>query len=236
MVRRLWLPAVGGTALLIVLGAGRPPLPSPVTPDPAHWAPAELNVAWVGHASVLIGFAGTYLLTDPTFFSRVGVQIGGITLGPQRVVAPALTPDELPPLDAVLITHAHMDSLDMPSLRAVAGARVLVLPHETRDLADGLGFRDVVELDWGERLRAGGVEIEAVRVDHWGRRWPWDQWRGYNGYLLSRGEVRLLFASDTAYTPLLGKLAAERGVTAAMLGIGAYDPWVHNHATPEQAW
>jgi L-ascorbate metabolism protein UlaG (beta-lactamase superfamily) len=73
-------------------------------------------------------------------------------------------------------------------------------------------------------------------VNHWGRRWPWERWRGYDGYLLSRGDVRVLFASDTAYSPELAAYAKRRQVTVAILGIGAYDPWIRNHETPEQAW
>jgi L-ascorbate metabolism protein UlaG (beta-lactamase superfamily) len=80
------------------------------------------------------------------------------------------------------------------------------------------------------------VTIEAVPVNHWGKRWPWERWRGYNGYLLSRGDVRVLFASDTAYTASLGAFARERGATVAILGTGAYDPWIMNHADPEQVW
>jgi L-ascorbate metabolism protein UlaG (beta-lactamase superfamily) len=213
------------------------PAPPPAVPTPARWSAAELNVAWIGHASVLVGFAGTTLLTDPAFFERVGVQIGPLTIGPRRLVAPALRPEELPPLDAVLVTHAHMDSLDRPSLRRIAPAtKLLVVPPRTRDLVDDLGFRQVVELGWGERVTAGGVEIEAVEVRHWGRRWPWDGWRGYNGYLLTKGATRVLFASDTAFTDTIGRLGAARDIELAIIGNGAYDPWIRNHANPEQVW
>ena len=85
-------------------------------------------------------------------------------------------------------------------------------------------------------LRVPGVEIQAVEVKHWGKRWPWERWRGYNGYLFSRDADTVLFASDTAYTPALGRLGADRPITAAILGNGAYDPWIRNHADPEQVW
>jgi L-ascorbate metabolism protein UlaG (beta-lactamase superfamily) len=233
--------------LLVVLAAGAVvyaareamsrPVPPTVTPTPRAWSAGDLNVAWVGHASVLVGFGATTILTDPAFFERIGVQLGPVTVGPRRLVEPALRPTDLPSLDAVLVSHAHMDSLDRPSLRAVAGgARLLVVPPRTRDLVDDLGFARVIELGWGERVRAGDVDIEAVELRHWGRRWPWDGWRGYNGYLLSRGDVRVLFASDTAYTDAVGRLGAARPLAAAILGNGAYDPWIRNHADPEQVW
>jgi L-ascorbate metabolism protein UlaG (beta-lactamase superfamily) len=185
---------------------------------------------------VLIDFAGTRILTDPAFFARIGVALGPVTFGPTRVVRAALAPEDLPPLDAVVVTHAHMDSLDRPSLGRVNRAPLLVTPRRTRDLVDDLGFPRVVELGWGERVDAGGVTIEAVPVNHWGKRWPWDNWRGYNGYLFTKGERRVLFASDTAYTEAFATLAGGAPIDVAMFGIGAYDPWIHNHANPEQVW
>ncbi len=176
------------------------------------------------------------ILTDPAFFARIGVQLGPVTIGPQRLVEPALRPGDLPPLDAVVVSHAHMDSFDLPSLRTVAGAPLLVLPPRTRELVDGLGFTRVVELAWGQRIMAGDVEIQAVEVAHWGRRWPWEPWRGYNGYLFTKGADTVLFASDTAFTEAIGRLGDGRSITAAIIGNGAYDPWIHSHANPEQVW
>jgi L-ascorbate metabolism protein UlaG (beta-lactamase superfamily) len=195
-----------------------------------------LTIAFVGHASVLIDFGGTKILTDPALYDRIGVTIGPFTIGPKRVVASALSADEVPPLDAVLVTHAHMDSLDRPSLARLAATPLLVVPERTRDLVTDLGYRRVVELGWGEDVAAGGVTIEAIPVRHWGRRWPWERWRGYSGYLLRRGDLTVLFASDTAYSPELAALARDHHVTVAILGIGAYDPWIWNHENPEEAW
>jgi L-ascorbate metabolism protein UlaG (beta-lactamase superfamily) len=213
------------------------PAPPPVRPMPAGWQPTDLDVAWIGHATVLIGLGGTMILTDPALFDRVGVPLGPVTLGPKRLVAPALGPADLPPLDAVLVTHAHMDSLDRPSLRALAPrTKLLVVPPRTRDLVDDLGFTRVVELGWGARVTAGGVTIEAFEVKHWGRRWPWDHWRGYDGFLLTKGGATVLFAPDTAYTDLVARAGRRQPLDVAILGIGAYDPWIAHHADPEQAW
>jgi L-ascorbate metabolism protein UlaG (beta-lactamase superfamily) len=207
-----------------------------VRPAPRTWSAADLTMAYVGHASVLIDFAGTRILTDPTFFDRIGVAVGPLTFGPKRVTRAALAPEDLPPLDAVVVTHAHLDSLDLPSLARLQQVPLLVLPERTADLVAGLSFPHVVELGWGRASSAGDVAIEAVEVNHWGRRWPWGRWRGYNGYLFTRGDVRVLFASDTAYTPAIGRIGRARGVTVAVLGNGAYDPWIANHASPEQVW
>lgn len=214
----------------------RAPPPAAHTPDPAAWSQRDLTVAYLGHASVLIDFGGTLLLTDPTLYDRIGLALGPITIGPMRMVSSALGAGAIPKLDAVLVSHAHMDSLDRRSLARLASTPLLVVPERTADLVDDLGYSRVVELPWGRQAAAGGVSIEAVEVKHWGRRWPWERGRGYDGYLLRRGATSVLFASDTAYSPALAEFARRRGVTVAILGIGAYDPWVWNHQTPEQAW
>lgn len=211
-------------------------VPSPGHPDWRSWKASELSVAYVGHASVLVDFGGIRILTDPAFFDRIGMTIGPLTVGPKRVVASALRPEELPPLDAIVVSHAHLDSLDLPSLGRLTATPLLVLPERTKDIVAGLDFPRIVELGWGSHVDVGGVDIEAIEVNHWGKRWPWERWRGYNGYVLSRGGMRVLFASDTAYTPALGAAARERGVSVAIIGNGAYDPWITNHADPEQVW
>jgi L-ascorbate metabolism protein UlaG (beta-lactamase superfamily) len=233
--RRSARPACAWLALALLVVACSPPAP-PQRPQPASWTGDGVTFAYLGHASVLIDFGGTMLLTDPTLNARIGLSLGPLTIGPKRQVACALTAEELPKLSAVLVSHAHMDSLDRPSLARLSATPMLVVPERTRDLVSDLGYAEVVELPWGKTVEAGGVTIEAVEVSHWGRRWPWDGWRGYDGFLLSRGDVRVLFASDTAFSRKLAEYARSRHVTVAILGIGAYDPWVWNHETPEEAW
>lgn len=225
-------------SLVLTVGvacAAVPPAPEQLTPE--TWGNARLAAGYVGHATVLLSLSGTVFLTDPAFFDRVGVVLGPLTLGPRRVVAPALTLARLPHPAAIVITHAHMDSLDLRSLRALPRDVTLVAPTGCRDLLGGLGFRDYVELAWGERTTVDGVTIEAVPVSHWGRRLPWGRNRGYNGYLFTRDDVRVLFASDTASTTLFDRFrSAEAPLDLAILGNGAYDPWIRNHANPEQVW
>src|ERR1051326_21638 len=85
-----------------------PVLPAPHKPRPAEWGDERLTVAWLGHATVLINFYGTWLLTDPALRSRVGVRVGAMTLGPRRLVRPAVTIREVPKLDAGLVSHPHL--------------------------------------------------------------------------------------------------------------------------------
>ena len=104
------------------------------TPTPGSWSDNAITLAWLGHATVLINFYGVRILTDPTLFSRIGVDLFVGTLGPLRLVQCALTPDDLPEIDLVLVSHAHFDHLDTPSLGAVRGRPAAVMAWETSDL------------------------------------------------------------------------------------------------------
>ena len=225
-------------ALLLLASTGgcsadSPPPPHLLAPD--RWGDDVLAIGWVGHATVLVKLAGTTILTDPALFDRIGVSVGPVTIGPRRVVASALPLERLPHLDAVVITHAHMDSLDLPTLRALPKDTTLVAPTDCRSLLGDLGFRSYVELAWGEQTTVRGVTIQAIPVRHWGKRWPWGITRGYNGYLFRRDGVNVLFASDTAYTKDFARFRDTR-LEVAIFGNGAYDPWIRNHANPEEVW
>lgn len=99
-----------------------------------------------------------------------------------------------------------------------------------------LGFSNVTELHWGETIEAAGVRVTAIQTRHWGERFPWSNWHGYNAYLLERNGHAILFGGDTAYTDNFRKACAARRIHLAILPIGGYEPWIHSHASPEQAW
>ena len=205
--------------------------PAPLRPDPGSWRPEDLTVAWLGHSTTLINFAGITILTDPVLYPRVGLGWGPFIVGPKRHVAPALRLAELPRVDLILLSHAHMDHFDLRTLARVAKGAPVVTAHRTSDLLR----RPATELSWGERTNVSNLEIEAVEVRHWGARVRTDDFRGYNGYILRRGGRSILFAGDTAYTPLFRKLRGQGPFDLAMFPIGAYDPWIGAHCTPEQA-
>lgn len=212
-----------------------PLLASPHKPDPARWRDDELTVAWLGHATVLINFYGTWLLTDPALRPRIGVQVGrALTVGPRRLVQPALTARELPPLSAVLVSHAHMDHCDLGTLRQLPRATYAVVQHGNGDLVRRFGR--VSALAWGESVATGGARIESIEVNHWGARKLTDKHRGYGGFLIEKQGRALVFGGDTAYTRAFASLRQRANVVLAMLPIGAYDPYIFAHANPEQAW
>lgn len=218
---------------------GRDVPAAPHTPVPSAWSDNAITLAWLGHATVLINFYGMRILTDPTLFTRIGVDVGVGTLGPLRLVRCALTPDALPEIDLVLVSHAHFDHLDTPSLAAVRGRPAAVMAASTSDLLPRRHYASVEELRWNETTRVntprGDAEVRALEVKHWGARIRRDTHRGYTGFVVEREGRRLLIGGDTAQTDAFRSHRTHGPFEAAIMPIGAYEPWVRNHCTPEQA-
>ncbi len=206
--------------------AQRPALPAASERD-------ELSARWLGHASVLIRVGGVTILTDPVLSDRVGVRLGKWTIGVERVAAPALTPADLPPIDLVLLSHAHFDHLDRPTLRAIASDRTTVVTPRNVGRVVPRGFRRVIELPWGRQMRFRGLCIRSIEPAHWGARIAWDRHREYAAFSILAPDHSVLFGGDTAMTNAFSEFGP---IDLGILGIGAYEPEIHNHATPEQAW
>jgi len=215
----------------------RPVLPPPARPDPKSWPDRGLYAAWLGHATVLLKIDGFTVLTDPVFSRRVGLNFGPLTLGIKRLVSPALTVRDLPRVDLVLLSHAHMDHFDIPSLRDLEDRKLRVITAtRTSDLLRPERYRSVTEIGWGGRERVGPVEVRAFEVKHWGARMRSDTYRGYNGYTLTAGRYQVLFGGDTADTHLFSSVRSVKPYDLAIMPVGAYNPWIRYHCTPEQAW
>ena len=208
-------------------------------PRPLSWNDRTLTAAWLGHATVLINFYGVNILTDPVLFPRIGIRLPGGTIGPKRLTEPALWVHELPEIDIVLLSHAHFDHFDIRTLRRLSRRADVVLAPKTRDLLRWKWFRSKTELRWGQSITlerpAGSIRVRAFKVQHWGARLRHDDHRGYNGYVMQREGHRILFAGDTAFTDAFADLRRQTRYDLAIMPIGAYDPWIRSHATPEQA-
>jgi L-ascorbate metabolism protein UlaG (beta-lactamase superfamily) len=213
--------------------------PAPFVPKPSSWSDNQITLAWLGHSTVLVNFYGIRILTDPALVSHVGISVGLGTIGPKRFVAPALSLLQLPPVDVLLLSHAHMDHMDLPTLRLLSKTPATITARATRDLVTGTSFQQVTELGWGDRTiyrnGNGDIQIQAFEVKHWGQRWPSDLPRGYNGYILRREGKAIIFGGDTAVTPTFGEIRSKGPFEVAIMPIGAYRPWIWNHCTPEEA-
>jgi L-ascorbate metabolism protein UlaG (beta-lactamase superfamily) len=223
-----------------ILKSWHPIAPAFAKPNPSQWSDRQVTAAWLGHATVLINFSGINILTDPVLFPRIGIRIPFLfTIGPKRLTAPALTVDELPRIDIVLLSHAHFDHLDWRTLSYLDPATKVITAPRTRDLLNWTRLRDITELGWDEgqliETAAGIIKITAVPVRHWGARMQHDDYRGYNAYLIERNGRRVLFGGDTAFTDQFVEVRQHGPVDLAVFSIAAYNPWIRTHADPEQA-
>jgi L-ascorbate metabolism protein UlaG (beta-lactamase superfamily) len=202
-------------------------------PDLSRWNGHELAAVWIGHATILLRVGGLTILTDPVLSNRIGVGLGIMTGGPRRFIGPALKLRELPALDLILVSHAHFDHLDRPTLARLPRDVPVVTARDTSDLIRDLGFANVTEMGWGEKLGISSMQLTAQKVVHWGARTFYDHHRGFNAYLIEAGNRRVLYGGDTAYHDHFRGVGK---VDLAILGIGAYNPFIKAHASPDQAW
>ncbi len=195
--------------------------------------PHDLAVSWLGHASVLLGLGDQRMVVDPVLSRRIGPRVRTRTIGIERLEPAPFGPDSLRGVDAILITHAHFDHLDRETLMGMTDERTTVIVPKRCGRLVPRGFGRVVELDEGGVFELQDTEIRAHAPRHWGARAWLDRSRGFSAYELRHGVGNVFFAGDTAYTDAFDGL---EDIDLAVFGIGAYNPWEHMHATPEQVW
>jgi L-ascorbate metabolism protein UlaG (beta-lactamase superfamily) len=219
-------------------------LQAATSPRPAAWPKGDLTATWIGHSTVLLNFCGTTILTDPVMGERIAPpEILGANYGLRRHAQLPLAFGDLPPIDLVLLSHAHYDHWDMWTLRQFSAKSNAIVPRNDADLLDGCKFASITELDWGHTTKIGDLAITAVHVEHWGARWgaP-EKDRGYNGYIIEGHGRKIFFGGDTAYQNRdtgaqvdWPKRVGQQGFDLCLMPIGAY--FYHmNHETPEEAW
>jgi L-ascorbate metabolism protein UlaG (beta-lactamase superfamily) len=204
-----------------------PDLPRLATPPPPG---ARARITWLGHASFLVQVDGVSLLVDPALR-------GSIFGGSRRNVPPGIPLARLPRIDAALVSHAHYDHLDRPTLARVGAPVIAGLGTAPILRATGL---PVTELGWGASTALGGVKVTFVPAQHWSRRSPTDVNRVlWGGFVIEGRAASVYHAGDTAWFEGFRRIgAAFPGLDAALLPIGAYDPgWFmeRQHMNPEQA-
>ena len=217
--------------------------PSPLPPARPPARSGGLRVTFIGHASFLVQVAGRNILIDPVFAERTSPLAW---LGPRRVNPPGIAWDDLPEIDAVLLTHGHYDHLDLATLaRLWRRFRPLVVAPLGNDAVIRRRHPEIAVsvLDWGEaRALGGGVVAHLAPALHWSARWPWDRRMAlWGAFVLTTPAGVLYHAGDTAF----GDGALFRAVRArfgppvlAHLPIGAYAPrWfmANQHMDPAEA-
>jgi L-ascorbate metabolism protein UlaG (beta-lactamase superfamily) len=211
---------------------------------PVAVAAGELGVMFLGHSSFLLQFGGSAtqrpvnVLVDPVFATRLVVL--------RRMTRAGVRVEDLPAIDIILLTHAHMDHLNRPTLRRVARATrrrtgsgpIAIVPRGVEDLVRGMGFREVRTLAWWESTDVAGLKVTLTPAKHWGARLFTDIHRLFGGYVLedSSGH-RLYHSGDTAYFEGFKEIGDRLQPQVALLPIGAYFPDAYRavHTSPEEA-
>ncbi len=207
----------------------------------AGWQAAQPGPAlmWLGHAAFLLRLDGRNILLDPFLGEEAGPVRG---LSPRRFVPPGLAPEQLPPIDLVLISHNHYDHLCTDTLARLAGRErmTLVVPLRLGAFFRKHGFGRVVELDWHEQHRQDELRITALPAIHWSKRTAFDANRTlWAGFALAGAGLNLCFTGDTAYHPAVFREIGRRHgpFDHALVPIGAYEPraiMAGHHANPEE--
>ncbi|GIR49194.1 MAG: hypothetical protein CM15mP58_12910 [Burkholderiaceae bacterium] len=146
-----------------------------------HLSSEQPSVTWIGHSTLLVRFNGKTILTDPIFSTRASPFS---IIGPKRVVPPALSLHELPPIDFVVISHSHYDHLDLKTIKKLVIKRkktVFFVPLGLKDLLEGVGARKVFELDWWDEIRNGRYNIYCNPAHHWSARSLFDRKKEFWG-------------------------------------------------------
>jgi L-ascorbate metabolism protein UlaG (beta-lactamase superfamily) len=197
-----------------------------------------LRVTWLGHSSVLVEIDGVVVLTDPIFSERLS-PLGFI--GPKRFFPSPLSVDELPPIDAVVISHDHYDHLDQASvIELLPRVRRFVMPLGVGSHLAYWGIPDerIVELDWWEETRIGdALRLIACPARHFsGRGFSGDQTEWASFAMVGPGH-RVFFSGDTGLMPQFEQVGHRFGpFDLSLVKIGAYGRgWPDIHVDPEQA-
>jgi N-acyl-phosphatidylethanolamine-hydrolysing phospholipase D len=212
----------------------KPELPdAPKTPAPwravareeiARPPDAGWRVTWLGHASFLLQGGGVSLLIDP-MFSEICAPLPFPSL--RRKVAPPCRIADLPEIDTILLTHAHYDHLDLPSLREIGPATRILTAEGHAKWLRGKGFANVGELAWHDSAEISpGIRVTATPAQHFTARTPFDRNRAHwCGWLVEGAGCKLWHVGDSGYCPVFSEIGGRYGpIDFGMIPIGAYQP------------
>ena len=203
-------------------------------PQSTHYA------IWIGHSSYLINTGDVTVLTDPVFSNRAS-PVGWA--GPERLIPPAMSLEQLPSIDVVVISHNHYDHLDLPSLKMLQKNNpnvVFLVPQGDKALLDSNGMGNVSEFRWWQNIQIKQTEFTFTPVQHWsGRGVTGRNSSLWGGWFVKSPSLSIYHAGDTGYSNDFVVTQKRLGTPdVAFIPIGAYKPrWFmkNQHVDPAEA-
>ena len=203
----------------------------------------EETLTWIGHSTFLWQYRGVNIITDPHLSNRAS-PVG--FAGPERLSPPAISLQNLPDLDIVVISHNHYDHLDKSTVLGIYEKQkskppLFLVPLGMKEWFVNIGIKSgVIELDWWESHQVGGWKYHAVPVQHWSRRGLLDTNKVlWAGWVVEAPDKRLFFAGDTGYSKDFKDIGNRfKSMDLSLIPIGAYAPrWFMKdmHCSPEEA-
>ena len=198
------------------------------------------RVTWLGHSSVLVEIDGYRILFDPIWGERASPFV---FMGPQRFHEPPLALEDLPPLDAIVISHDHYDHLDYPTIRHFVQQRVaFMVPLGVGEHLQywGVDKDRITELDWWQSHKIGDLEFTATPARHQSGRTieatttRHSLWAGWS---VQGPDHAIYYSGDTSMFPAMAEIGRRLGpFDVTLIDSGAYNQlWRDNHLGPEQA-
>lgn len=203
-------------------------------PKSTHYA------IWMGHATFLLNTGDVTVLTDPIFSERAS-PVGWA--GPKRLIPPAMSLEQLPSIDVVVISHNHYDHLDLPSLKVLQKNNpnlAFLVPQGDKTLLDSQGLSNVSEFRWWQNIQINQTEFIFTPVQHWsGRGITGRNTSLWGGWFLKSPSLSVYHAGDTGYSNDFVVTQKRLGTPdVAFIPIGAYKPrWFmkNQHVNPAEA-
>ncbi|MBN1500131.1 MAG: MBL fold metallo-hydrolase [Spirochaetes bacterium] len=225
-------------------------------PDFSKWDNNKISFCLLGHSTVLINFYGVYIITDPVLFKRIGPpEFMNNLFGIRRITACPVEVRKLPPISYIVISHAHYDHLDLPSIKALIKKQkknppLIIIPSETSYIFKSMSDLRLMELPWNKKLSNSEITIIPFKVEHYGTvaNTVRNKKSGFNGYSFIKNGKTIMFFGDTSFKKLRNrdgirlkspesvdwkKQTGNRNPDLAIIPIGDY--YYDNHTSPAQA-